>query len=63
MTNLNRITLLSNTGSHEPKSGSTSAGKQVTRLTMATNARYQDAALGFTALLPAFGSRWYPIRL
>ena len=33
MTNLNRITLIGNTGvGHKPRSGSTSAGKQVNRL-------------------------------
>jgi single-strand DNA-binding protein len=44
MTNLNRITLLGNTGSHDPKHGATQSGKECTRLTMATNARFKDDA-------------------
>ncbi len=43
MTNLNRITLLGNTGS-EPRTSSTSNGKPVTRLSVATNKRYKDEA-------------------
>jgi single-strand DNA-binding protein len=43
MTNLNRITLLGNAGK-EPKTGSTSNGKQVTRLSVATNRRFKDDA-------------------
>jgi single-strand DNA-binding protein len=42
MTNINRITLLGNTG-NEPKTASTANGKPVTRLSIATNKRYQDA--------------------
>jgi single stranded DNA-binding protein len=42
MTNLNRIVLLGHTGQHEPKHGATQAGKQTTRLTLATNARFKD---------------------
>jgi single-strand DNA-binding protein len=41
MTNLNRITLLGNTGK-EPKANSTANGKQVTRLSVATNKRFKD---------------------
>jgi single-strand DNA-binding protein len=43
MNNLNRITLLGNTG-REVKTASTAAGKPVTRLSVATNKRYKDDA-------------------
>jgi single stranded DNA-binding protein len=46
MTNLNRITILGNTGKDQPKHSATANGKQVTRLTVATNKRYKDAASG-----------------
>ena len=41
MTNLNRITLLGHLG-QDPKTGSTAAGKAVTRFSVATNTRYKD---------------------
>ena len=46
MTNVNRITILGNTGKDQPKHSATANGKQVTRLTIATNKRYKDAASG-----------------
>ena len=46
MTNINRITILGNTGKDQPKQSATAAGRQVTRLTVATNKRYKDAASG-----------------
>lgn len=42
MQHLNRISILGNTGKHEPKTGATQSGVQVTRLTVATNKRYQE---------------------
>ena len=46
MTNLNKIMILGNTGKDQPKHSATANGKQVTRLTVATNKRYKDAASG-----------------
>jgi single-strand DNA-binding protein len=43
MTNLNRITLLGNTG-REPKASSTAGGTPKTKLSVATNKRYKDEA-------------------
>src|SRR5580698_10173937 len=44
MTNLNRITILGNTGKDQPKHSATANGKQVTRLTVATNKRLKNDA-------------------
>ena len=41
MTNFNRVTLLGHLG-QDPKTGSTAAGKPVTRFSVATNKRYKD---------------------
>jgi single stranded DNA-binding protein len=46
MTNLNRITILGNTGKDQPKTTGTAKGKQVTRLTVATNKRMRDSESG-----------------
>jgi single-strand DNA-binding protein len=43
MNNLNRITLLGNTG-RDVKTAATAAGKPVTRFSVATNKRYKDNA-------------------
>jgi single-strand DNA-binding protein len=42
MNNINRITLMGNTGKHEPKTGATPAGKMITRLSVATNKSFKD---------------------
>lgn len=44
MNNLNRITLLGNTGKDEPKHSTTAAGKPMTKLGLATNKRVKDEA-------------------
>ena len=46
MTNLNRITILGNTGKDQPRTAATANGKQVTRLTVATNKRMKDSESG-----------------
>ena len=56
MTNLNRITILGNTGKDPPKTAATANGKQVTRLTVATNKRMKDSQSGEWTSKPVWHS-------
>ena len=56
MTNLNKIMILGNTGKDQPKHSTIANGKQVTRLTVATNKRYKDTESGEWMTKPVWHS-------